>query len=205
MTKTFLTIALIVAIVLLVAVAVFAVFLYKECCSLGKEYQKKDDEYRVLHNYYKKLEAEKSHKRDLAAAPEPEYSNPQASPVQTWDKEDVKYKEPAKKGAQKVVKSKVYFPLSEDGLFFKKHNTCESSCVYEAQEVAPRRYEFTIISAAKAKAWSIADAVTIVGRVLQKDAVGFKCIKKGEVVEREDDSHQPYWEITQKTEIEFTK
>lgn len=205
MLESIITKPLIVTVCLLVVAAGLAVYFYRERNDFKKKYQKRDDEYRVLRRFYNKLLAREGQKRVLAGTPEPQYSNPQPSPVQTWSEEEVKYQAPAVAEAPNAVETKAYFSLSEDGLFFEKRDTCEPSCVYEAQKVAPLRYEFTIISAARAKAWSIGDAVSVVGNVLQQDAVNFRCIRKGEIVEREDPSHLPYWQITRKTEIEFTR
>lgn len=202
---TNLTISLIVAVILLLVAAVFVIYFHRKCRRLRKENQKKDDEYHDLKMFYDKLKKGNRNNPNPHTPPESRYSDPHPSPVQTWSKEEVKYEEPVKKEVSKVVRTKVYFPLSDGGLFFEKHSICDFNCVYEAEEVAPQRYEFTIISATKAKAWPIADAVSVVGSVLQQNAVDFKCIKKGEVMEREDDNHQLYWEITKKTEIEFTK
>lgn len=202
-TTTILTILLIVAAVLLVAVAGYASYEYNKLSKKNEDLREQNRKLIADGNHYMRQGETDKGVPSGARTAEPHEHQP--SPEHTRNGRDVRHEVEARNASPASNNSEVYFPLSQGNLFLNKHVTCRSNSVYEAQEVAQGRYEFTIISAEKAKSWDIGDAVNVVGTVLQKDAVDFTCISKGEVIEREDDDHNPYWEITKKAQVEFTK
>lgn len=99
---------------------------------------------------------------------------------------------------------KLFFPLSNRGIFLKSYNVCSEKCVYVADEVKMGIFVFDLVSMNRAKAWDISEAVVNVGKVLQQDAVGFKCKKKGQIVQKEENG-RVYWQIKEKLEVEYLK
>ena len=103
------------------------------------------------------------------------------------------------------IKPKVlYFPLSKRNLFLKAYETNEFQCIFKAYSIGGDLFEFSIISIEKSKAWDIGEAVLNVGTVLQQDAIGFKCIKKGRVQQKVDKG-TTYWKILEKVQVEYLK
>lgn len=110
-----------------------------------------------------------------------------------------------RKVAEDEIKPKVlYFPLSKRNLFLKAYETNEFQCIFQANSIGGDLFEFSIISIEKSKAWDIGEAVLNVGTVLQQDAVGFKCIKKGRVQQKVDKG-TTYWKILEKVQVEYLK
>lgn len=99
---------------------------------------------------------------------------------------------------------KCFFPLNKGKIILKKYPTDKFQCVYEAEEKKPGRYEFTIISIGKVKAWDISDAVTNVGSVTLEEAKTFVTKQPG-VIEQKQEGGTTYWAILEKAKIEFKK
>lgn len=100
--------------------------------------------------------------------------------------------------------NKLFFPLSNKGFFLKSYNTCENKCFFVANEIRKCVFEFDLVSIERAQAWDISEAVINVGKVLQQDAVGFKCKKKG-LIEQKEQNGTTYWQIKEKLEVEYLK
>lgn len=73
-----------------------------------------------------------------------------------------------------------------------------------ANEIRKCVFEFDLVSIERAQAWDISEAVINVGKVLQQDAVGFKCKKKG-LIEQKEQNGTTYWQIKEKLEVEYLK
>lgn len=102
------------------------------------------------------------------------------------------------------MQKKLFFPLSNKGFFVKSYNACVDKCVFVAKEVEKCVFEFDLVSIDRAKAWDISEAVVNVGKVLQQDAVGFKCKEKG-LIEQKEQNGTIYWQIKKKLEVEYLK
>lgn len=102
------------------------------------------------------------------------------------------------------VSAKCYFPLNKGQIILKKYPTNKFQCIYEAEEKQSGRYEFTIISVEKVKAWDISDAVVNVGSVTQEEALTFITQSPG-IIEQKTEGGTTYWFIIEKARIEFKK
>ena len=124
--------------------------------------------------------------------------------VVEFPKEDMRGRETDVRVKEEEKQKKLFFPLSNKGFFLKSYNTCGDTCVFVANEVRACVFEFDLVSIDRAQSWDISEAVINVGKVLQQDAVGFTCKKKG-LIEQKEQNGITYWQIKEKLEVEYLK
>lgn len=109
-----------------------------------------------------------------------------------------------KRGSAQVAPSrrKVYFSMPQKGYFLTMSAQKEIESLFQAEEVAPGRFEFTLIDVDRIKPFNVPDALSNLGAVMQHEATRWNEHSKGCAIEQEAGGRR-YWKIEEKLTGEF--